>query len=98
MIHNEMFSTNDLPDELHHVYFNLVNEIRDALYKIGMKKEYEDSRLFISALSFVHAAMLSGLIHQLGDDIDIEEYLRKEMEVLFKNIFVWLEKYKTPGI
>ena len=98
MIHNEIISSKDLPDEYHQQFSNLTYEIADALERISTNKEYKDPRLFLSALSYVYSSMLALLMVEMGDSINPDKYCTKELEVVIKNVENLYMKYKTPGV
>ncbi len=101
MIHNEMMSSKDMPDELHQVFITLVDEITQTMSDLGERNEGVGGRMFLSALCVVHAGMLAILMEKLGDKINREEYLSTELLAFVKNIDGFTEKRKkekSPGI
>ena len=98
MIENDIISSKDLPDEYHQQFFNLTHEISEALEKISANKEYKDPRLFLSAMSYTYASLLAIFMRDLGESIDPDKYLVRELEVIVKNVEGIFMKYKTPGI
>lgn len=96
MIHNEIITSKDVPDDYHQALNNLLIDMFDSLHILSGNPEYGDGRLFLSALSIVHAEFLAVLMHSLEGKIERKEYLKNEMAGFLKNFELisrrWEEK------
>jgi hypothetical protein len=97
MIHNEIISSKNIPDEYHHRVVKLVEEMFDGLCILAEKEEYRDPRLFLNSLLMVHAEMLAVLMYSLRDVIDKEEYLNAEIDGFLKNFRNIYKEYEERG-
>jgi hypothetical protein len=97
MIHNEIISSKNIPDEYHHRVVKLVEEMFECLCILAEREEYRDPRLFLNSLLLVHAEMLAVLMYSARDEIDMEEYLSAEMDGFLKNFRNIYKEYEEKG-
>jgi len=97
MIHNEIISSKNLPDEYHQTIISLISDMFDSLHELSGKDEYGDPRLFLNALLIVHAEFLAVLIYSMRGEIDANEYVKNEMDGFLKNFDNIYKEYLARG-
>jgi hypothetical protein len=93
MIHSEIMSSKDVPDEYHQIMNDLLLDMFDALHVLSANPKYGDGRLFLSVLSLVHAEFLAVLMHTIKEDFDPEKYVNNELLVFVKNLELICKRY-----
>lgn len=94
MIKNEIFSSKDIPDEQHEEFINFYDDILEALTDVALKHHSKDDRIFLSALTLVHAGFLAIMVNELEGQIDEVDYLAKDIEVFRLNFTRFLTRLK----
>lgn len=99
MIRNDIISSRDMPDEFHQKFADLTDEVIDALTKVAESHGPEDGRMFLGAINLAYAGMLAVFMESMGETIEREDYLERELEVFIRNFQGYEERIKkTPGV
>lgn len=94
MIERKMYSSNEIPDNLHETIMDLIHQITNSLIDVAVANSKVPAELFVVGLNIVFSELIADIAYTCSDEFGSESYIDNEIDVLRKNFELALKRKK----